>query len=151
MLIIKKIINFFAFILSFFLLSMSFSVLSAEADRLSPEQLIAQVDALVQTDLETLNYRQIVALGNAIIIQRSLYPSETLAKTYLLLANVANNKGEFSTGFQFIQDGLAITTQHEQTKLRLHIKAASILYEKRQYKDINPKSVWTEWQKLRNQ
>lgn len=126
MLIIKKIINFFAFILSFFLLSMSFSVLSAEADRLSPEQLIAQVDALVQTDLETLNYRQIVALGNAIIIQRSLYPSETLAKTYLLLANVANNKGEFSTGFQFIQDGLAISSVNEQTNLDLYITQANI-------------------------
>lgn len=132
MLIIKKIIIFSVLILAYSLLGISFSALADEKEPLTQEQLISQIESLFLEDVETLNYSEIVDLGNKIIIQRKLYPSETLAKTYLLLANVASNKGELETAFQFIQDGLAVSTLHEKTNLDLQITLASIHTAKNQ-------------------
>lgn len=132
MLTIKKIIVFSALLLTYSLLSMNSNVYAAEKEYLIQEQFISQIESLFQEDVETLNYDKIVELGNKIIIQREMYPNETLAKTYLLLANVASNKGELETAFQFIQDGIAVTTQHEKTNLYLQIKLASIHADKNQ-------------------
>lgn len=126
MLMIKKIIIFSVLILAYSLLSISFSTFAEEKDPITQEQLISQIESLFLADVETLNYSEIVELGNKIVIQRELYPSETLAKTYLLLANVAKNKGELETAFQFIQDGLAVSTPHQKTNLDLQITLASI-------------------------
>lgn len=126
MLIVKKIIIFSALILTYSLLGISFSTFAEEKVPVTQEQLISQIESLFLADVETLNYSEIVELGNKIVIQRGLYPSETLAKTYLLLANVAKNKGELETAFQFIQDGLAISTPHAKTNLDLQITLAGI-------------------------
>jgi len=126
MLIVKKIIIFSALVLTYALLSISFSTFAAEKEPVTQEQLISQIESLFLADVETLSYSEIVELGNKIVIQRELYPSETLAKTYLLLANVAKNKGELETAFQFIQDGLAVSTPHAKTNLDLQITLAGI-------------------------
>jgi len=132
----KKIFNFSTAILLYSLFTMSFNVLSAERKAPTQEQLISQVETLFRKDAETLNYDEVVELSNKIILQREKYPNETLAKTYLLLANVASNKGEIETAYQFTQDGLAITTGHEKVKLCLQIKLASILSAKYQYEQL---------------
>lgn len=136
MLMIRKIFTFSSIILTYLLLSMNLNVFAAEKNHSTQDQYISQVESLFREDAETLNYNKVVELSNKIIIQREKYPSETLAKTYLLLANVASNKGELETAFQFTQDGMAVTTQHEKTKLCLQIKLASILSAKKQYKEL---------------
>ncbi|PCH97606.1 MAG: hypothetical protein COB83_01365 [Gammaproteobacteria bacterium] len=115
---------------------MSFNVLSAQEKHFTPEQLISQVEHLFRESAETLNYNKVVELSNKIILQRKNYPNEIIAKTYMLLARVASNKGELETAFQFIQDGLAIPIQHLETKLCLQIKLASILSAKKQYQPL---------------
>jgi len=112
---------------------MSFNALAAEIRPSTKEQYISQVELLFRKNSEKLNYNEVVELSNEIILQREKYPNEILAKTYFLLANVASNKGELETAYQFTQDGLAITTGHEQVKLCLQIKLASILSAKKQY------------------
>ena len=138
MLTIKDFFDFSTAILICFLLSISFNVLSAEPKPATYEQLINQVELLFKADPEKLNHSEIVELSNRIILQREKYPNEILAKTYLLLANVASNKGELETAYQFTQDGLAITTQYENTnaKLCLQIKLASIFSAKKQYEQL---------------
>ena len=129
----KKILAFSTIILYFSLFTMSFNVLSAQEQHFTPEQLISQVERLFRESAETLNYKKVVGLSNKIILQRNNYPNEIIAKTYMLLARVASNKGELETAFQFTQDGLAIPIQHLETKLCLQIKLASILSAKKQY------------------
>jgi len=115
---------------------MSFSTLAAEKKPSTQEKFISQVEFLFRENPEKLNYNEVVELSNGIFLQRERYPSEILAKTYFLLANVASNKGELETAYQFTQDGLATTTGHEQVQLCLQIKLASILSAKKQYKQL---------------
>ena len=136
MLIIKKIFYYFIIILIHFLSVISFSALAAEKKPPTQEQFISQVEFLFLENPEKLNYDEVVALSNGIFLQRATYPKKILAKTYLLLANVASNKGELETAYQFSQDGLATTAGHEKIKLHLQIKLASILSAKKQYKQL---------------
>ncbi|MBL4941544.1 MAG: hypothetical protein JKY81_07765 [Colwellia sp.] len=114
----------------------SFNGITAEKSITTPEQLISQVEYLFRENAEALNYNEVVTLSNNIIRHREKYPNEILAKTYLLLANVASNKGELETAFQFTQDGLAIPTKQTKVKLYLQIKLASIFSAKKQYAQL---------------
>jgi len=133
MLIIKKIFTLSTIILLHSLFVISFNALTAEINLSTQEQYINQVEFLFRKNAEKLNYNEVVELSNEIILQREKYPSEILAKTYLLLANVASNKGELETAYQFTQDGLDIATGHEKIKLCLQIKLASIFSAKKKY------------------
>lgn len=134
--LIKKTFTVSILILLYSLSTINGCALAAQRHISTHEQLITQVDVLSEKKPETLNYNNVVKLSNAIFLQRKVFPNETLAKTYLLLANVASNKGELDTAYQFIQDGLTITTRQKQIKLRLQIKLASILLAKKQYKQL---------------
>ncbi len=136
MLMIKKIYIFYTIVLMCSLFTISFNALAVGSESLSQEQLINQVESLFKQNSETLNYNKVVALSNRIILRREIYPSEILAKTYLLLASVASNKGELETALQFTQDGLAIATRHKKIKLCLQIKLASIHSAKKQYEQL---------------
>ena len=136
MLTIKRLFYFYAVISIGSLLSMSFNTFASEKEILTKEALIGQVEYLYTTDTEALNYQEVVQLSKHIILQREQYPNEILAKTYLLLANVASNQGELATALQFIQDGLTITSQHHNTQLRLQLKLASILTEQKHYLEL---------------
>jgi GGDEF domain-containing protein len=135
MLIIKKILYFFYTLLIFSLFSLSFSTL-ANDNLHSQEKLISEVEHLFKQNIEALNYHKVIELSKKIINQRSNYPSDIVAKTYLLLANVTSNKGELETALQFTNDGLAMTTQRQATKLRLHISLAKIFSAKEQYQQL---------------
>ena len=136
MLILKKIFTFFVTLLLYSQLVMSFSTLAYEENTSNQENIISQVNFLFKEDSEKLLYNEVVELGNDIILRRDEFPSEVLAKTYLLLANVASNKGELETAHQFTKDGLDIYTGHKTVKLCLQIKLANILSTKRQYEEL---------------
>lgn len=136
MLIERKIFKLFTLILILSLSSLSFRALAAEQNTSTHEQLINQVELLFKENPEKLNYDNIVKLSNTIFLQREIYPNETLAKTYLLLSNVASNQGELETAYQFIQDALATLIGNKKIKLGLQIKLASILLAKKHYKHL---------------
>ena len=135
MLLIKKNLCFLHFFLIFLLSSLNFNA-QANNNLLSQEKLITQVEHLFKQNAETLNYHDIVELSNKIISQRINYPSEIIAKTYLLLANVAINKGELETALQFINDGLATATNNQAIILPLQINLAQIFSAKKQYQQL---------------
>ena len=133
MLITKKTLCFPSTLLMFLLFS--FSAL-ANNSLLSQEKLITQVEHLFEQNAETLNYQKVIKLSNKIINQHINYPSDIVAKTYLLLANVAINKGELETALQFTNDGLAIATQNQAIILPLQINLAKIFSSKKQYQKL---------------
>ena len=136
MLRIKRIFTSPTIILLYSLLILSFNAFSAKKPLSTIEQLISRVEFLFREPPEKLNYNEVIELSNKIILHRKKYPNEVLAKTYLLLANVASNKGELETAYQFTQDGLNITLGQEKVRLCLQIKLASILSEKKQYNQL---------------
>lgn len=135
MLLINKILCFLRFFIAFFVCSFNLSAL-ANNHLLSQEELIVQVERLFKQNAETLNYQNVVEVSNQIINQRINYPSEIVAKTYLLLANVAINKGELETALQFTNDGLATATKNQAIILPLQINLAQIFSAKKQYQQL---------------
>jgi len=136
MLILKKI---FLLCQLFIAISLSFSAANAFAREKQPhtqEQLTAQIEQLILQDPENLIYKEVTELSQQIIPQLSNYPSDTIAKTYLLLVNIALNKGDLETAFQFAHDGLAISSLNKQTELRLQLKLAAIFIAKKQYQKL---------------
>ena len=133
---IKKIFFLFYF---FTIISFSLSVfnsLARENELLVEEQLISQVEQLFLQSPESLHYNKVIDLSNEIIANENKYPTDIVAKTYLLLASITINKGELETAFQFIQDGLAITTPNQQNYLYLQLKLAEIFTIKKDYQNL---------------
>ena len=122
-------------LLIFLLFSSSFSTL-ANSNLHTQEKLIAEIEYLFKQNIEALNYHKVIELSKKVINPRINYPSDIVAKTYLLLANVTSNKGEFETALQFTHNGLAIATQSQATKLRLQISLAKIFSAKKQYRQL---------------
>lgn len=135
MLIIKIKFTLRTLILLFFLLTLNFNVLSAENTFSTKEQIINQVALLFQKDAEKLDYNEVIKLSNEIILNREQYPKVTIARTYLLLANVASNEGDLENAYQFAQDGIA-SAKDSKIKLLLQIKLVSVLLDTKNYKQL---------------
>lgn len=135
MLIIKGITYFFYSLCIFSLFSTSFNSL-ADTDLSSQEKLITQVEYFFKQNPDALNYHNIIELSHKIINQRINYPNEIVAKTYLLLAHVANNKGELDTALQFTYDGLGVATKNQTINLHLQLSLAKVFSAKKQYKHL---------------
>ena len=127
--------NYFLFCLLFITIYLSYNTSEAFArEKQSPtkEQLATQIEQLVSQPPENLVYEEVTSLSHQVIPKLSNYSSDTIAKTYLLLVNIALNKGELETAFQFARDGLAISSPNKQTQLRLQLKLAAIFVAKKQ-------------------
>ena len=116
--------------------AITLSALANDKGPLSQEQLIAQVEQLFLQDPEALNHSNVKKLSQHIINTQKNFPNDIIAKTYYLLANVASNKGELETAFQFTQDGLAIPSMNERTKLCLQLKLAAIYSSQKHYPNL---------------
>lgn len=97
---------------------------------------IEQVEAFYQVNSQTLPAEKVMMLSNKIIQQRQSYPSNIITKVYILLANVAKNKNDFSQAFQFAQDGLSLRNIELVQKLDLQLILASGYYSKGQYQQV---------------
>ena len=113
-----------------------FNTLASERTLSAEERLIHQVDYLFLQSSEGLHYDDVMTLSNKIIHQRIQFPSETIAKTYLLLTSIALNKGDLETAFQFAQDGLTLTNPSQDVYPCLQVKLAQVLAEKKQYEKL---------------
>jgi tetratricopeptide (TPR) repeat protein len=122
-------------ILLILLLTLNFKAFSADNTLSIKDKTINQVTLLLQQDAEKLNYNEVIKLSNEIILNREQYPKVTIAKTYLLLANVASNEGDLESAYQFTQDGLA-SSKDSKMKLILQIKLVSVLLDTKNYKQL---------------
>jgi hypothetical protein len=110
--------------------NMSFCV----ADELLPvEKNTIDVNQYFLQDPETLSYKKIITLSKIIIESREHYRNETLGKMFVLLSDVANNKGEYADAFQFAQDGLTLLGLESSIKLNLMLKSTDGYYRKENY------------------
>ncbi len=96
-------------------------------------QLIKQIERLVKSNSESLNREQINLLANNILPNRQHYPSEAIAKLFLLLADLEINQGDVNVAFKYTQQGLAISTSNKKTKLFLLLKLAQVYVAKKQH------------------
>lgn len=133
---INKIFYLFTFLMTISFSCSVFSPFASERNLSDDEQLINQIDYLFTQPSEDLHYDEVMTLSNRVISQRVKFSNETIAKTYLLLTNIALNKGELETAFQFTQDGLALTSQNQKTYPCLQVKLAEVLAAKKHYKEL---------------
>nr|WP_246028945.1 hypothetical protein [Litorilituus sediminis] len=123
---------FFAIFTSFLLVNVCLSLAHAQQEP-RQEALIEQVQRLNQSNYELLDYQEVTELSKRIIPNRHQYPSDTIAKLYLLLADVATNIGDTEKALQFVQDGLAVKTLDKEVSLCLALKLARLYMNKQQY------------------
>ena len=81
-------------------------------------------------DKEALPYKEVLDFSRDIIKNRKNYNNDAIAKVYILLANVATNKGDIARAFQFAVDGLELPTIDPAIKLNLMLKVADGYYDK---------------------
>ncbi|MGL1956672.1 MAG: hypothetical protein OCD00_05080 [Colwellia sp.] len=130
----------------FFLFAVFFTISTAVAENSQPfgasnklfgkEQVIAKINLLVRQNKETLIASEVIQYSGQIIQNRLAYPTESVAKAFLLLANIATNQGDTDKAFQFTQDGLAVNTSNDQIKLCLLLKLAEISTTRKQYQQL---------------
>ena len=77
---------------------------------------------------EGLPTAKVIALAQQVIRFRRLYHGDIIAKTYVLLADVAVNKGDMEQARQFSLDGLKVVSLDRSTRLKLLLKVALANY-----------------------
>jgi len=133
---IRKIFFLFNILIT---IAFGFSVSNAFAGEntlVMQEQLIKQVEHLFRQNPESLRSDEVIPLSNKIIPHRNKYPNEIVTKTYLLLIDIAMNKGELETAFQFAQDGMKLTNSSQKTYLCLQVQLAKIFTAKKHYQKL---------------
>ena len=100
------------------------------------EKNMQQMQHFFMLDKQTLPHDPVVKLSGSIIQNRNLYTSNTVAKAYLLLAQVATNKGDAARAFQFATDGLSLPSIDTTVQMQLRVKLASGYYIKGKYLQV---------------
>ena len=100
------------------------------------ENDITAVDKLYSLDKESLSYDKVLFLSNRILSSGHLYSNDILAKTYVLLADVATNRGELVQASQFAKDGLTLLAIDQSIKINLHLKLIAGYYADGNYSQV---------------
>ncbi|NQZ88688.1 MAG: hypothetical protein HRT54_14035 [Colwellia sp.] len=100
---------------------------------LNIEQNIEKVEHYFLQESENLPYEDIIALSIKVLGSRESYTVQTLGKTFVLLADIASNRGEDNEAFQFAQDGLSLRGLDPSIKFNLLLKSANGYYLKEKY------------------
>ena len=91
---------------------------------------------MYEMDKEILPYDEVVRLATEIVQYRQFYSKDVIAKSYVLLAEVADNKGDAARSFQFAVDGLTYKPLPAEIQLNLEIKLASGYFAKGMYHNV---------------
>lgn len=97
---------------------------------------LEKIETFLQVDSEDLPHQEVLALTSHIIQQRHYYDQTTLAKSYILLADIAINRGDLAKALQFSQDGLSLNITEPLIKLNLLLKTASGYYAKGKFQEV---------------
>jgi tetratricopeptide (TPR) repeat protein len=103
------------------------------SDTLKIEQNIKDVERYFLQESENLPYEEIITLSINILGSRENYTTQTRGKIFILLADVANNKGEDADALQFAQDGLSLQGLSHSIKFNLLLKVAHGYYLQEKY------------------
>jgi len=122
----------------FFVCLLSLQCIAAETqiDTDLIEGNISKVDKYYLFDTELLPHDSIVTLASAIIQNRKDYSHDTMGKVFILLAEVAKNKGDVAKSFQFAIDGFALIGISKAIKLNLMLKISAGHYVKGKYYNV---------------
>jgi uncharacterized integral membrane protein len=107
--------------------------MSLANDILNVEQNIKKVDSYFLKNSENLPYKEVVSLSMNIIESRKNYTVQTLGKTFILLSDVAKNRGEDDKALQFAQDGMLLQGLDKALNFNLLLKVAGGYYLKEKY------------------
>lgn len=121
------------FKLFFSLCCLIFTTLSFASAPLNVEDNIKKVNSYFLQESENIPYEEIIALSIRILESRESYTTQTIGKIYVLLADVASNKGEDNEAFQFAQDGLSLKGLDNAIKFNLLLKSAEGFYLQEKY------------------
>ncbi|MGJ8693067.1 MAG: tetratricopeptide repeat protein [Thalassotalea sp.] len=97
---------------------------------------VKKVEYYLQLDKENLPDKEILSLTSQLIKNRHYYDQTTIAKAYILLADIAVNRGDLAKAFQFSQDGLGLNISEPAIKLNLLLKSASSYYAKGKFQQV---------------
>jgi len=97
---------------------------------------ISKIDKYYLFDTELLPHDPIVTLASTIIQNRQHYSHDTMGKIFILLAEVAKNKGDVAKSFQFAIDGFALIGISKAIKLNLMLKISAGHYVKGKYYNV---------------
>ena len=100
---------------------------------LAVEKHTQKVEDLFKLNKNALIADDILTLSSDVIENRELYTKNTLAKIFILLADVAENQNDVDRAFQFAMDGLTLSINKLPLKLNLLLKVASGYYAKGRY------------------
>jgi GGDEF domain-containing protein len=92
------------------------------------EQHSQDVAYYFQQTATKLDEEKVLQLAQQIIPNRHYYTSDTIAKMFVLLADLALRKQEFGKAAQFAEDGLAIMVNDLDVQLALRFKFAAASY-----------------------
>jgi len=109
------------------------SSLSFANNTLNVEQNIKEVERFFLQDSESLPYKAVVSLSMKVIESRESYSSQTVGKTFILLSNVASNKGEDDKALQFARDGMSLQGLDDSLTFNLLLKVADGYYLQEKY------------------
>ena len=116
----------------------SFSVCGRQhsPESIEIEQNILKTNRLYELDKEALPYDEVIRIASAIIQHRRYYESDIIGKVYVLLADIATNKGDLARAFQFAKDGLTLNPLKPSIKLNLLLKMAAGYFIKGKHQQI---------------
>jgi len=97
---------------------------------------IRKIDQFFLFDKELLPHDDIITLASIVIQNRVSYSHDALGKIFILLAEVAKNKGDIGKSFQFATDGLALRGINRSIKLNLMLKISAGHYVKGKYHNV---------------
>lgn len=94
------------------------------------------IESYYSAGSDSLPNEKVVALAQKVIRNRRLYHGDTIAKTYVLLADVAINKGDMEQARQFSLDGLRVISLDRKTRMQLLLKVALANYSQGQFEQV---------------
>lgn len=96
----------------------------------------ARIDYLYRRPNNTLAYDEILALSETVIEHRHQYSKDSLAKVFVLLAELSSDKGDHRRALQFVNDGLSVTSSDSSINIRLNLMLVNGYYQLGQFEDV---------------
>jgi len=125
--------------ISLFILCLSISVsLAAQTSKdFTPiEKKSQRIEQLYQLNEEIRSDKSAIDLAHEIIQHRSNYSNNSIAKAFIVLTNIAYNKGESGKAFQFVNDGLSLLGISIDVKLNLLLNLTKAHYKESRFEDV---------------
>lgn len=100
------------------------------------ENNLLKLDQFLLLEKTYLPTHEALSLASHIIEKRRFYDKNSIAKAYILLSNIATNRGDFSKAYQFAKDGLDLNISAPLIKLNLQLKIISSYYAEGKLQEV---------------